>query len=340
MTSMKNIAPIASVSNAAVKDLIETCSALGIFNHGDLSEIGINPDMLNDPILRFPEQKLIQLWNLIFEISKRPEIGLLIGQRINPSAKGLLASWVSQADSIAEAIEIFRTNIPLMNPSESWHFQINKNVCSLVFKLDIDKEYPNITIERSMSAMVTWGRALSGHEFPIIEASFTFPPPKYHELFTPIFGSNIHFNKPENMLSFDSKLLELRTVNGNQFLKTLIENKAQSSLEILTSNISFSSNTKATIKKVLLKKGAISIDAVCAELLVSRQTLYRKLKNEGYSYKSLCDDYKKTESLRLLQITSENITNISFRLGFKDTSSFYKAFKRWFGMSPKSYIKK
>jgi AraC-like DNA-binding protein len=189
-----------------------------------------------------------------------------------------------------------------------------------------------------MSAMMTWGRALSGHKFPLIEARFSFPATHYHEHFLSIFGNNTTFEMSENCLIFDSQLLKLPIINGNQFLKYLIEDKAKSALQAMTNVDSVTTKTKIAIEKILLSKNTISIDAVCNELATSRQTLYRKLKEEGSDYKSLSDEYKKSAALKLLQKESENITSISLRLGYKDTSSFYKAFKRWFGITPKAYL--
>jgi len=330
---------VETVSNTAVLDLLETCSSLGLISENDLDSLGIHRSTLKDPALRFSENKLIELWDWIAENSTLPDVGLLIGQTINPSAKGLLASWVSQTESIGEALEIFRTNISLMNPSECWDIQERDGLCTLQFSLQKNKAYPSIAIERSMSAMISWGRALSGHKFPLVEARFSFSATPYHEHFVSIFGNKVTFEMPENCLIFDSELLKLPTTNGNQFLKSLIADKAKATLQALTHDYSIASRTKHAIEKLLLNNSSISIDAVCNELALSRQTLYRKLKEEGCDYKTLCDDYKKSAALKLLQTESENVTSISLRLGYKDTSSFYKAFKRWFGMSPKSYLR-
>jgi len=336
---MTKVNSVETVSNTAVLDLLETCSHSGFLTENDLDLLEINLSTLNDPALRFSENKLIELWRWIADNSPLPEIGLLIGQSINPSAKGLLASWVSQTESLGEALEVFRTNISLMNPSERWDIQESDGRCTLQFSLRKNRDYPSIAIERSMSAMISWGRILSAHKFPLIEARFSFPATGYRKNFISIFGSNLSFETPENCLIFDSQLLKLPTVNGNQYLKSLVADKAKATLQALTSDYSIKSRTKVAIEKILLNKSTISIDAVCNELAISRQTLYRKLKEEGCDYKSLSDEYKKVEALKLLQTASENITGISFRLGYKDTSSFYKAFKRWYGLPPKSYLR-
>jgi len=335
---MTNAISVDTVSNTAVLDLLETCSNLGLIDENGLDSLGIHRNTLKDPALRFSENKLIELWHWLAANSTLPNVGLLIGQTINPSAKGLLASWVSQTESIGEALEIFRSNISLMNPSERWEIQEHDGLCTLLFSLRKDKTYPAIAIERSMSAMISWGRVLSAHTFPLIEARFSFPAPHYHEHFVSIFGNKTKFDSAENCLIFDSQLLKLPTINGNQYLKSLIEEKAKATLQALTKDYSLTSRTKLAIENILLKKGTISIDAVCDALAISRQSLYRKLKEEGYDYKTLSDEYKKAEALKLLQTEKENITSISLRLGYKDTSSFYKAFKRWYGLSPKAYL--
>ena len=336
---MSNTTPVETVSNTAVLDLLETCYSLGLMNDGDLDTLGIQRSTLCDPTQRFSEKKLIELWQWVAKNSTKPDVGLLIGQTINPGAKGLLASWVSQTESIGEALEIFCANISLMSPSEHWEILQHDGLCTLRFTLREDKPYPSIAIERSMSAMIAWGRALSGHEFPLIETHFSFPSPHYLSTFVEIFGDNISFETNENCIRFNSERLKLPTINGNQFLKSLVEEKAKAALHALTNNVSMATKTKAAIEKTLLSKNVTSIDAVCEELALSRQTLYRKLKEEGCDYKSLSDEYKKAEALKRLKTGDENITSISLHLGYKDTSSFHKAFKRWFGMSPSAYLR-
>lgn len=67
---------IETVSNTTVKDLLDTCMALGVLTEKDLCALGIEPTTLEDPALRFPEHKLIALWQRIAENPKHPDIGL------------------------------------------------------------------------------------------------------------------------------------------------------------------------------------------------------------------------------------------------------------------------
>jgi AraC-like DNA-binding protein len=72
-------------------------------------------------------------------------------------------------------------------------------------------------------------------------------------------------------------------------------------------------------------------------LNISRQTLYRELKKQNTDFKSLFESIRKEQALLLLSSGKETIDSISLKLGYKDNSSFHKAFKRWYGQSPAMY---
>lgn len=329
---------LGTVSNTSVMDLIETCCSLKVFDDEVLNQLGIERSELVDPEQRFPERKLIELWQWIDRNTAIPDIGLHIGRTVNPSSKGVLASWVSQCETLDEAVTIFSQYIPLMNPSEKWTKHIEGDSCVLVFSIASDKGYPTQVIERSMSAMINWGRMLSTHSLPLLEVCFSSSRPSYHAELASFFGCSISYDSPRNTLSFDRSLLELPISNGNRYLKLMMESKAKEMMNSLTAQETFEAKTRRVIPQVLSDQGCIGIDVVCERLNVSRQTLYRKLKEEGTDFSSLCDTYKKDEALRLICLRSDSVSNIALHLGYKDNSSFYKAFKRWFGMSPSMYL--
>ncbi|TYC62493.1 AraC family transcriptional regulator [Marinobacter sp. BW6] len=326
-----------TVSRAASRDLVTTCRSLGLISQRQLTALGLNDFESVDPHVRIPESSLVALWQALEEAGKRPGIGLELGQTINPAAKGLLASWVSQASNLREALGIFIKNIELMNPSESWTLTERGGGCTLTFSLDQNKGYPDIAIERSMSAMAAWARALSNHNFPIREAGFIFSEPEYSEPFKSIFCEKLVFNADENYVRFDSALLNLPIVSSSELLKMLIEKQARQSLQALQKSTPIEQKVQAHIRERFASGKAVTISTVCSDLAMSRQTLYRQLKQQGTDFQSLVEAVRKREALVLIKAGSDS-SAISLSLGYKDTSSFYKAFKRWFGTTPKAYV--
>lgn len=83
-----------------------------------------------------------------------------------------------------------------------------------------------------------------------------------------------------------------------------------------------------------LETGDIGIDRIARGLGYSRQTLYRRLKEEGTTYERLLDGLRRRLALRLVRDHGLSVKEIAYRLGFSDPAAFSRAFKRWTGASP------
>lgn len=326
----------ASVSKAAALDLAVACKTYGSLSDSDLRQIGLDGSDVKDGSARLPESVFISLWQAIAKHHAGEAVGLRLGTTINPQAKGLLASWVSQSTDLREALHIFCNNILLMNPSESWDVQETRQDIRLVCKLQEDKGYPTIAIERSMSAMLTWARALSGHSFPIHLAEFAFPAPPYADEFIAVFGDRLVFDGTQNQIILDAGVLKLPVLSNNPLLKNIIQEKATQALAEIALPESLEDKVKTLIQRDLASNKSVSISATSEALAMSRQTLYRQLKQAKTDFQSLHEAVKKEEALKMLE-AGNKVSVVALSLGYKDTSSFYKAFKRWFNTSPKSY---
>jgi AraC-like DNA-binding protein len=88
----------------------------------------------------------------------------------------------------------------------------------------------------------------------------------------------------------------------------------------------------------LLKTGQASIDRVAGDMGLSRQTLYRRLKEEGTTFEALLDKLRHRLALRYLRDERMSVKAASYRLGFSDPAAFSRAFKRWTGNSPRAAL--
>lgn len=327
-----------TVSVAAVRDVYKACEALGLLTEEAIQALLPHPGVFEQAEARLPESTLLHLWELLDQQTTKPGIGLAIGQTIEPDSKGLLASWVSQANTLEEAFEIFITNIELMNPSETWKILQHGPLITLSLETKNAHVYPTSAIERSMSALVSWARTLSTHTFPLKQATFTFSTPTYEDLFSPLFGEQIHFNTDSNSLSFSKELFALPVISSNELLKSIVEQKAKIALAKLAHNASLSSKVESLIRSAMSQGQTLSMERASSILAKSRQTLYRQLKQEGTDFQTIYNKTRKQLAFDLLREERNTISAVSLQLGFKDTSSFYKAFRRWTGVSPKHFL--
>ena len=67
------------------------------------------------------------------------------------------------------------------------------------------------------------------------------------------------------------------------------------------------------------------------------RSLQRKLQQKDTSFKKILNEVREDLALKYIKDSSLTVSEISFLLGFAETSSFSRAFKRWTGGSPKAY---
>ncbi|MCP2287699.1 AraC-type DNA-binding protein [Nocardia amikacinitolerans] len=76
---------------------------------------------------------------------------------------------------------------------------------------------------------------------------------------------------------------------------------------------------------------------VAAALLLSSRTLSRRLNAEGTSFRALVDEVRRARSEQLLGHTRLTTEQVASRLGYAESASFIRAFRRWNGCPPQEF---
>src|SRR5262249_13029409 len=99
-------------------------------------------------------------------------------------------------------------------------------------------------------------------------------------------------------------------------------------------------STATSVQRVLLEMlpdGPPSKAAVARRLGMSPRSLQRHLDEESTSYKEVLNAARAALARGYVAERRFSTTEIAFMLGFADTASFSRAFKRWTGMSARQY---
>ena len=78
-------------------------------------------------------------------------------------------------------------------------------------------------------------------------------------------------------------------------------------------------------------------DEVAGELCMSERTLQRRLEEEATSFVQLLDDTRRELAEQYLGRLHLSLAQAAYLLGFSDQSSFFRACRRWFDLSPGQY---
>lgn len=100
---------------------------------------------------------------------------------------------------------------------------------------------------------------------------------------------------------------------------------------------SFLEKTERLIKENL--QGDFDVSAIAQLLQISRRTFERRLADEGTSYRKVLDGIRSALALEYLQAQKLPLAEAAYLLGFQESNSFGRAFKRWFGTTPANYAR-
>ena len=97
--------------------------------------------------------------------------------------------------------------------------------------------------------------------------------------------------------------------------------------------------TSSRVRQALvdgLPGGQVTADQIARHLAMSKRSLQRRLNEEGVSFKDVLEDTRRALSLNYLLNTDMSMQEIAYLLGFRDPSSFFRAFRGWTGKTPQS----
>lgn len=80
-----------------------------------------------------------------------------------------------------------------------------------------------------------------------------------------------------------------------------------------------------------------SLQQVSDELHQSERTMVRKLSQYGSSFQEILEQLRKIYADKLLRDARYTVTDLTAILGYTESASFCRAFKKWFGKTPSAY---
>lgn len=199
--------------------------------------------------------------------------------------------------------------------------------------------------EQYLGTETSFARFISEFRRSFPDATFeiglevTYPPPPHVDHYPELFRIPVEFNAGRNALQLDPvwDTPETEYEPGNAYAFGIFVRHADDLLAKLQADTSIRSQIEAQILPKM-HEGSISMDKVAQDIAMSRQTLYRRLKDEGITFAEIHDDLRKRMAIEYLQGQKVTVNETAYLVGFSEASSFVRAFKRWTGQSPTAYL--
>ncbi|WP_223787307.1 AraC family transcriptional regulator [Marinicella meishanensis] len=293
--------------------------------------------VIEDVNTRIPINTYRDLYHDAAEILNEDLLGFNIGKSIKPRFLGVLGFAMITAKNLYEAMNLhLRFNNVIGTYADS-EIITGKNHVEIIYR-DSNSSYSQIINEKSITSWIAFGRQIIGNEYSPIVINFRFPNNGFKETYQNYFQCKVNFNASESSIVIDKNLLELPNIEYEPLSHNVLKNKvSEDSNKIHAKDAFFKQLDLIVINQ--LKYGEPNLEDLSKRLKVNQDQIQKKLKNYDLTYSAYLESLRKNLSLRYIKNKNMSMCEIAFSLGFAEQSSFTRAFRRWFGMSPTSYIK-
>lgn len=308
----------------------------GVGSETCLAGTGISRAMLEDPdALITPDQELRLIENLMVALSGVPALGFALGLQYNVATFGTWGFALRTSRNLREALERATRYIPLSTAYCEFSTATHDDALVITANPDaIPVHCRRFLLERDLGTAVNLIRELNLTGQTIESLEFSGPPPDHAEQIRALCSFPVHFRCSQNRLFVNLADANRPLPTYDEHLVRLLEDQCRQLLARRQI-----SGTAGKVRQRLL--GALglmaSLEDVASDLHLSPRSLRRKLSAEDTSYRAIVEEARQQLACQLLAATDMTLDEMGLQLGYGDTASFTRAFRRWYGISPGEY---
>ncbi|EPJ82202.1 putative AraC family regulatory protein [Pseudomonas sp. CFII64] len=297
---------------------------------------GLDPQLMDDPNARYPVSDTTRLWQLAVQASGDPAIGLRVSRFVSPTTFHALGYALVASGSLREVFERIVRYHPVVSDALELDLQRAGDRYRFRFRVPADSPAPaHEALDAFAAIYVRTCRNRLGRTYAPLAVYLQRPEPADATPWHHVFRAPIFFAAEENLLEFDCADFDSHLDDGNPELAQHNETVLNRTLERLQP-LTWERRARAIIE-AQLPEGEPCAESIAQNLHVSLRSLQRHLADEGCRYDLLLNEVRQNLALQHLSDPRNSLSEVAYLLGFADTSSFSRAFRRWTGQSPGQY---
>lgn len=319
----------------AVGQMMQQVSAILNLDTGRvLARAGLSPSLAEDPDFSVGSDVYFSLWDAMIIEADRPSIvmDLAMAYAHGPFLPPIFA--FSCADTLALGLERLSVFKPLIGPMVFSVTRPEGKVRMSIKALDPAVELPASLGLFELLYITECARVFSGTKVTPVEMTVTAPVAMDEAT------ENLLQKAPkvtgDLTLTFSAEDADLPLITRSQSLWETLEPDLLEQLETQSGSATMTGRIKQALTEAL-PGGSASVENMARKLNISKRSLQRRLSEEGTSFQGILSDVRHNMAIRYLKESGLSIPEISYLLGFRDTSSFFRAFQGWTGSTPGDY---
>ncbi|KAA0974246.1 AraC family transcriptional regulator [Pseudomonas sp. ANT_J28] len=314
--------------------IAQALDASGIDSKRIFIATGIPLSQSTDPLTRLPATTMTRLYRACVDVTNNPYFGLSVAKHIHLTHLHALGYSLAASGSLMDFCRRLERYFRLV--SQVAKANVSQTDEHVLLRFDHLVELCGETEDAFFAFLIRVMRLLYKQEFkPVRVEMHRRMPHKGAAPYEALFRAPVLFRQASSLLVFDKTDLQQVLTGSCPELAQVNDNIVIGYLARLDKNDVITGVTQKIIE--FLPNGDCTRDKVASALCMSPTKLQLKLSQRGTHFQQLLDDTRKELACSYLSQASRPVTEITFLLGFSDTSNFTRAFKRWTGLSPTDY---
>lgn len=209
-------------------------------------------------------------------------------------------------------------------------------IARLMVHADPRLDFRDVIVEAVLLLSVRFTGWLIGKRIEPSAVHLDYPPQRSDEEYHSLFGCAVKCHSEFNGVIFASGYLDLPLLQDERSLSAFLPD----ALARLFDGNAHDVGLPARIRAIIRSWGGNrfpAFDEVCDAMHMTPPTLRRRLRDSNTSYREIVDAIRKDKALRYLSATDLGIAEVALLTGFSETSSFYRAFRKWTQQTPTAY---
>ena len=303
-----------------------------------LAAAGLTPADLEDSDARIPLARYQALTRAAETACNEPALALLYGEGVDMPEVSLVGLIMTAAETMGDAFAQMQRfgalAVELAMPPGMPRFSLVQRGDALwmVDNRPDPNAFPQLS-EAAFARLVCGPRRFLTAPH-VLEVHFTHPAPASTAEYGRVFQCPVTFSSHWNAMRLHPDLAGWRVAQQPAYVFGILTQRAGALLASLEAGRTVRSAVEARLLPTL-HTGLANADAIAAGLGMSRQTLFRRLKTEGTSFKLVLDDLRRRMAINYLAARNTSVNETAYLVGFSDAPAFSRAFKRWTGKSPR-----
>ncbi len=318
-----------------VHAIIRALDAQGVAGAEVAREAGVPAEAILNPEIRVPQPAVTQLWHLAVDATGDPCFGLVVPRHVTPNTFGALTFSLFASPTLEAALKRIVRYHGFVTSGALPRFEGDTDQVRFVIPVDEDHHPADASIDAFALLIVRMARFLTGEWHVQPEAvRLRRAAPREAERFAEKFRCRVHFGAPENRLEYSRTDAGRPLPDANATIAHQNDEIMARQLEALDQ-----ATVAARVRQELLRSlpDGPTEATVASQLGLSKRHLHRLLGEEGTTYRALLRESRVELACSYLREGRYAIKEIAFLLGFADSTTFSRAFKRWTGNTPGNY---